>query len=421
VLLGSLLNLHSAYILRRELHLHLVLEILQYLNCFRFLELHLHLVLEHQITQLFTRIYELDTVLVRQRLATKQRFCILHSELRLQVGQAQRHRKRRAHSLEPFQSMEMALQHQNNCTLFIELEQHQDSLGLLHHLDTEKLEPHMAMVEQLLTTKRLASIPRLVQPMALESVQKVPHHLRLQSEQQAHPVRVQRIQLVCILHHEMQAVLELVILQRRLLQHLLELLLVLVLEIRITQFCTRIYELDTALALRPLVILQSDCILLHALHQVLELVGLAIQPFIVISALQLHPVVRQLEMKRLVYISLLEVQLVLELEQRALMSSRFFTEHLYLPEHQAKQQLEIMLHHEQLLVLVLQRLETPHLDFIQLQELQLEVEQAVPAIQSSKVMFVQQTLLVAQLLVTKRLVCTQRRETQMEMELVHHH
>jgi hypothetical protein len=270
-------------------------------------------------------------VLVQLQLVMKQQFFILHLELHQQTEPVQKYLKKRAHSLELFQLMEAALQLQSNCTQFIELEQHQDSLGLLHHLDMEKLEPHTVMVEQLLMTKRLASIPHLVQPVEMESVQKVLHHLRLQSEQEARQVRVQRIQLVCILHHEMQTVLELVILQHRLLQHSLELLLVPVLELRITQFCTRIYELDMALALRLLAILQSDCILLHALHQVLELVGQAIRLFTVISAPQLHLVERQLETKQLVYTQPQEAQLAPALEQRALMSSRFYSaQHLVL-------------------------------------------------------------------------------------------
>jgi hypothetical protein len=318
-------------------------------------------------------------VLVRLQLVMKQRFFTLRLEQHLQVEQVQRHLKKRAHSLELFQLMEAALQLQSNCTQFIELEQHQDSLGLLHHLDMEKLEPHTVMVEQLLMTKRLASIPHLVQPVEMESVQKVLHHLRLQSEQEARPVRVQRIQLVCILHHEMQTVLELVILQHRLLQHSLELLLVLVLELRITQFCTRIYEPDMALALRLLAILQSDCILLHALHQVLELVGQAIRLFTVISAPQLHLVERQLEMKRFVYISLLEVQLVLELEAKALTNSRFFIEHQYLLEQRHKQQSESTLHREGQLHQAELRQEILLSDCTQHQEPQLEQELAALA------------------------------------------
>jgi hypothetical protein len=85
-------------------------------------------------------------------------------------------------------------------------------------------------------------------------------------------------------------------------------------------------------------------------------------------------VVLLLQTKQLAYTQLQEVQLVLELAQRALMSSRFSTEHLYLLEHQAKQQSEIMLHHEPQLVLVLRQQAIQQLDSIQRQELQQALE-----------------------------------------------
>jgi hypothetical protein len=56
------------------------------------------------------------------------------------------------------------------------------------------------------------------------------------------------------------------------------------------------------------------------------------------------------------------------------MNSRFFIEHLYLLEHQVKQQLVYTLHQELLLVPVLPQLEILQLACIQHQELQPAME-----------------------------------------------
>jgi hypothetical protein len=111
----------------------------------------------------------------------------------------------------------------------------------------------------------------------------------------------------------------------------------------------------------------------------LELVGQAIRLFTVISAPQLHLVERQLEMKRLVYISLLEVQLVLELEAKALTNSRFFIEHQYLLEQRHKQQSGSTLHREGQLHQAELRQEILLSDCTQHQEPQLEQELAALA------------------------------------------
>jgi hypothetical protein len=115
-------------------------------------------------------------VLVQLQLVMKQQFFILHLELHQQTEPVQKYLKKRAHSLELFQLMEAALQLQSNCTQFIELEQHQDSLGLLHHLDMEKLEPHTVMVERPLTMKHSSFIPQS-EPQA-EMVMALQHPLR---------------------------------------------------------------------------------------------------------------------------------------------------------------------------------------------------------------------------------------------------
>jgi hypothetical protein len=119
---------------------------------------------------------------------------------------------------------------------------------------------------------------------------------------------------------------------------------------------------------------QLDCTP-HLERQLVKVLAVQVpQSFTAIFVPQVHPVERQLETKQLAYTQLQEAQLVLELEQRVLMSSRFFTERLFLLEHLAKQQSEITLHQELLLVLVLPQLEILQLDFIQHQELQPAME-----------------------------------------------
>jgi hypothetical protein len=76
-----------------------------------------------------------------------------------------------------------------------------------------------------------------------------------------------------------------------------------------------------------------------------------------------------------------------------------------------------MLHQELLLVLVLLQLEILHLAYIQHQELQPAMGQAVQAIQLSKAIFVQQLLLAVRLQAIQQLVFILHQEPQMEMEL----
>jgi hypothetical protein len=104
------------------------------------------------------------------------------------------------------------------------------------------------------------------------------------------------------------------------------------------------------------------------------LVALVPQSFIAIFVPQVHLVAQQLETKQLACTQLQETQLVLALARRARMNSRFFIEHLYLLEHQVKQQLVYTLHQELLLVLVLPQLEILQLACIQHQELQPAME-----------------------------------------------
>jgi hypothetical protein len=169
-------------------------------------------------------------------------------------------------------------------------------------------------------------------------------------------------------------------------------------------------ELPMGMVGRQLTMKLLDYILPLELHRAQELAVPVPQSFTAIFVPQVHPVERQLETKQLAYTQLQEAQLVLELEQRVLMSSRFFTELLFLLEHLAKQQSEITLHQELLLVLVLPQLEILQLDFIQHQELQPAMEQAVQVIQLSRAISVQQVPLAAQLLEMKRLVCTPHQE-----------
>jgi hypothetical protein len=176
-------------------------------------------------------------------------------------------------------------------------------------------------------------------------------------------------------------------------------------------------ELPMGMVGRQLTMKLLDYILPLELHRAQELAVPVPQSFTAIFVPQVHPVERQLETKQLAYTQLQEAQLVLELEQRVLMSSRFFTELLFLLEHLAKQQSEITLHQELLLVLVLPQLEILQLDFIQHQELQPAMEQAVQVIQLSRAIFVQQLLLAVRLQAIQQLVFILHQEPQMEMEL----
>jgi hypothetical protein len=184
-----------------------------------------------------------------------------------------------------------------------------------------------------------------------------------------------------------------------------------------TRFCIQISGQLRVQVLQLLAMKQLACTSHLERQLVKELAVQVPQSFIAIFVPQVHPVARQLETKQLACTQLQETQLVLALEQRARMNSRFFTEHLYLLEHQVKQQLVCTLHQELLLVLVLPQLEILQLDFIQHQELQPAMEQAVQAIQLSKAIFVQQVLLAVRLQAIQQPVFILHQEPQMEMEL----
>jgi hypothetical protein len=168
---------------------------------------------------------------------------------------------------------------------------------------------------------------------------------------------------------------------------------------------------------RQLTMKLLDYILPLELHRAQELAVPVIQSSIAIFVRRVLLVEQLLETKQLACTQLQETQLGLEPEQRARMNSRFFTEHLYLLEHQVKQQLVYMLHQELLLVLVLLQLEILHLAYIQHQGLQPAMGQAVQAIQLSKAIFVQQLLLAVRLQAIQQLVFILHQEPQMEMEL----
>jgi hypothetical protein len=198
--------------------------------------------------------------------------------------------------------------------------------------------------------------------------------LRLLLEQRMLLVRVLKVQTDYILHQELQTVLALVIhrLQLSLLSFVLQTVLDLVHPT--TRFYIRILELLKVLVRQQLAMKPLDCTP-HLERQLAKgLVALVPQSFIPIFVPQVHQVERQLETKQLACTQLQETQLVLALARRARMNSRFFIEHLYLLEHQVKQQLVYTLHQELLLVLVLPQLEILQLACIQHQELQPAME-----------------------------------------------
>jgi superfamily II DNA helicase RecQ len=107
------------------------------MSCAVFTELARPLALVHQTTQSSTQTSEPLKALVRQQQMTKQQFFILHLGQHLQADWVQRTRKRRAHSLELFQIMEVVLQSRKNCAQFTETPQQQDSLVRLFQLGME--------------------------------------------------------------------------------------------------------------------------------------------------------------------------------------------------------------------------------------------------------------------------------------------
>jgi hypothetical protein len=130
----------------------------------------------------------------------------------------------------------------------------------------------------------------------------------------------------CILLREQQVALERVIQLRRLLPRSSELLRVLELELLITQSFIQTLEQHKARVRQQLAMKQLACTSHLERQLVKELAVQVPQSFIAIFVPQVHPVARQLETKQLACTQLQETQLVLALEQRVLMSSRFYLE-----------------------------------------------------------------------------------------------
>jgi len=380
---------------------------------------HLHLELVHQTTPFYIQISELLKALVRQRLVTKHLFFILHSELHLQVEQAQRVLKKKAHSLEQLPLTELALQPQMSCALFLELLQQQDNLVRFHRLDTENSELHLQAAAQQRTMKLSFFIPQSEQQAEMGLAHQANLHSRLLLEQQAQMVMVQTLLMACIQLREMQAVLEKAIHLHRLLLRLSELLQGLELAHQITRFCIQISEQPKVLVRLLLAMKPLGCIPHLEQQLVKELVVQAPQSFIAIFVLQVHQVVRQLQTKQLAYILLQEVQLVLELEIRTLMSSRFYLEQHHLMVNRRQMCFSYAL----LLVLQMAPVRAANLYPSNLEpssERQMVKVQVVQATLPFMGICVRQLALVLQRLATKRMVYTLHREMQVEMELVHH-
>jgi hypothetical protein len=137
---------------------------------------------------------------------------------------------------------------------------------------------------------------------------------------------VQNRLTVCILLQEMQVVLEKAIQLRRLLPHSSEQLQGLELVRQITQSSTQISEQPKVLV-RPLPAMKPSDYTSHLERQLVKgLVVLVPQSFIAIFVPQVLRVAQQLQTKQLAYTRLQETQLGLALEQRTLMSSRFYSE-----------------------------------------------------------------------------------------------
>jgi hypothetical protein len=157
----------------------------------------------------------------------------------------------------------------------------------------------------------------------------------------------------------MQAAQVKVIRRLQLSQHLFVLLQVLELEVQTTQSYIQTSEQLKALVLLRQEMRHLDYISRLELHRARELVVPATQLFIAIFVRQVLLAAQLPEMKLTVSTSHQEPLMVLELELKVLMSSRFSTEPLYLQEYQHRRQLVCMWHQEEQREPEQQQLEMP--------------------------------------------------------------